>query len=104
MKVQNKTIVVTGGGSGMGRELVVHLLSKDARVITIDIHEDALLETIALAGARKDALKTFVVNIADRTAVEKLLNDSIVAFGFVDGIINNASIIQPFVKVNELGY
>jgi short-subunit dehydrogenase len=104
MKVQSKVIIVTGGGSGMGRELVLHLLSKDAKVITIDINENALQETIALAGTKKDALKTFVVNITDRTAVEKLLNDAIAAFGYVDAIINNAGIIQPFVKVNELSY
>lgn len=104
MKVQNKVIVVTGGASGMGRELVLNLLSKDAKVITIDINENALQETMALAGIKKDSLKTFVVNITDRTAVEKLLNDAVAAFGFVDGIINNAGIIQPFIKVNELGY
>jgi NAD(P)-dependent dehydrogenase (short-subunit alcohol dehydrogenase family) len=39
MKVQNKTIVVTGGGSGMGRELVLNLLSKSAKVIAIDVNE-----------------------------------------------------------------
>jgi len=104
MKVQNKIIVVTGGGSGMGRELVLHLLAKEARVVTIDINENALQETIALAGTKKDSLKTFVVNITDRAAIEKLLNDAVAAFGFVDGIINNAGIIQPFIKVNELGY
>lgn len=104
MKVQNKVIIVTGGGSGMGRELVLHLLSRDAKVITIDINENALQETVALAGTKKDALKTFVVNISDRASVEKFLNDAIAAFGFVDGIINNAGIIQPFVKVNDLGY
>lgn len=104
MKVQNKVIIVTGGGSGMGRELVLHLLSKNAKVVTIDIHENALQETIALAGAKKDALKTFGVNITDRAAVEKFFNDAIAAFGYVDGIINNAGIIQPFIKVNELGY
>ncbi len=104
MKVKNKVIVVTGGGSGMGRELVLRLLASDAKVVTIDINENALQETVALAGAKKDSLKTFVVNITDRTAVEKSLHDAVAAFGFVDGIINNAGIIQPFIKVNELGY
>jgi len=104
MKVQNKVIVVTGGGSGMGRELVLHLLSKDARVIAIDINGNALQETEALAGVRKDSLSTFIVDITDKSAVEKLLDDSISRCGFVDGIINNAGIIQPFVPVNEISY
>ena len=104
MKVQNKVIVVTGGGSGMGRELVLHLLSKQAKVITVDINESALQETVSLAASKKDSLKTFVVDITNKTAVEQLLNDAVEAFGSVDGIINNAGIIQPFIKVNELSY
>lgn len=104
MKVQNKVIIVTGGGSGMGSELVLHLLSKGAKVVTVDINENALQETVALAGEKKDSLKTFVVDITNKTSIEKLLNDAVEVFGSVDGIINNAGIIQPFVKVNELNY
>ena len=62
MKVQNKTIVVTGGGSGMGRELVLNLLSKSAKVIAIDVNEAGLNETLALAGDWKGSLGTFVVD------------------------------------------
>ena len=54
--------------------------------------------------AKKDSLKTFVLNITDKASVEKLLSDALGAFGFVDGIINNAGIIQPFININELGY
>ena len=104
MKVQNKVIVVTGGGSGMGRELVLHLLSKEAKVITVDINESALQETVSLAGINKNSLSTFVVDITNKAAVEDLLNKAIAQYGHVDGIINNAGIIQPFIKVNELNY
>jgi len=104
MKVQNKVIVVTGGGSGMGRELELHLLSKNAKVVTVDINESALQETVSLAASKKDSLKTFVVDITNKTAVEQLLKNAVDAFGFVDGIINNAGIIQPFIKVSELNY
>ena len=104
MKVQNKIIVVTGAGSGMGRELTLLLLSKQAKVIGIDIKETGLKETAALAGNRKDSLATLVADITDRQAVEKIFSSAIVQFGHVDGIINNAGIIQPFVKVNALAY
>jgi short-subunit dehydrogenase len=104
MKVQNKVIIVTGGGSGMGREIVLNLLSKGAKVIAIDINETALLETAALAKEKKNSIGTFVVDITNKVAVVKLLNDALEHFGAVDGIINNAGIIQPFIKVNDLSY
>ena len=104
MKVHNKVIVVTGGGSGMGRELVLNLLSKGAKVVAIDINEPALQETVTLAGNKKDSLTTFVVDITDKVSVEELLNSTLASYGAVDGIINNAGIIQPFIKVNALKY
>jgi short-subunit dehydrogenase len=104
MKVQNKTILVTGGGSGMGRELVLHLLSKQAQVIAIDINETGLKETVELSSNNKNSLSTFLVDITNKNAVEELLNKILTQHNCVDAIINNAGIIQPFVKVSELGY
>jgi len=104
MKVQNKTILVTGGGSGMGRELVLHLLSKQAKVIAIDINATGLNETVELAANNKNSLSTFVVDITNKNAVEELRNKILAQHNSIDGVINNAGIIQPFVKINELGY
>jgi len=104
MKIQNKIIVVTGGGNGIGRELVLRLLAKDARVAAVDISEAGLKETADLAGGRKDKLSLHVVNITDRAAVEALPEQVIAKHGAVDGLINVAGIIQPFVRINDLEY
>lgn len=104
MNVQNKTIVVTGGGSGMGREMVLLLLKKGAKVAMVDIHEETMKETRDLAGDLGKNTSMHVVNIADKVAVEALPDQVIAKFGAVDGVINNAGIIQPFVKVNDLEY
>jgi len=104
MNVNNKTILVTGGGNGMGRELVLLLLKKGARVAAIDIKEEYLNETKTLAGSNANRLSLHVVNITDKSAVEALPQQIINAHGQIDGIINNAGIIQPFVKVNDLDY
>lgn len=104
MKVQNKVIVVTGGGNGIGRELVLNLLSKGARVAAVDISESALQETVELAGNNKARLSTHVVDITNKEAVAALPEKVIAAHGAVDGVINNAGIIQPFVRVNDLDY
>ena len=104
MKVQNKVMVVTGGGNGIGRELVLLLLKRGAKVAALDISEKGLQETTALAGPLAGKLSTHVVNIADRAAVEALPEAVIAAHGAVDGLINCAGIIQRFVRFNELTY
>lgn len=104
MKVKNKVIVVTGGGNGIGKELVLHLLSKGAKVITVDRNEIALKETVVTAEMLGYSLKTFVVDITNRKDVETMADNAIAYFGHVDGIINNAGIIQPFIKLNDLSY
>jgi short-subunit dehydrogenase len=102
MKVKNKTIVITGAGGGMGRELCLQLLQKGARVAGIDINPEALSQTARIANVEDTHFKTFILNITDITNVEKLPEQVVEHFGAVDGIINNAGIIQKFISVNDL--
>ena len=101
MNVQGKNIVVTGGGNGVGRKLVLQLLSKGATVFAVDINEDALMET-ALEAVDSRRLYHYVVDISDREAVFRFADAVIKEHGKVDGIINNAGIIQPFLSLKEL--
>ena len=103
MKPTDKVIVVTGAGSGMGRALVLALLKRGARVAAVDLNESTLQETVALTG-QPGKVSAHVVNVSDRQAVEALPAEVIAAHGAVDGIINNAGIIQPFVRLNDLQY
>jgi NAD(P)-dependent dehydrogenase (short-subunit alcohol dehydrogenase family) len=60
--------VVSGGGSGMGRELVRLLAAEGCHVATCDVSEEALAETRALAGQQAPSgtrLTTFVADVAD---------------------------------------
>jgi short-subunit dehydrogenase len=104
MNVENKTIVVTGAGSGIGRSLTLALIERGARVAAVDLNEATLKETATLAGSGQDRISLHVCNIADQPAVEALPQAVIDAHGAVDGVINNAGIIQPFVKFNDLDY
>lgn len=104
MRLAEKTVVVTGGGNGIGRELTLQMLKRGARVAAVDINEAGLAKTASLASADAERLSTHVVNITDRAAVEALPEAVLAAHGQVDGLINCAGIIQPFVKLNDLGY
>ena len=95
MKVQSKVIVVTGAGSGIGRELALHLLSKGARVAGIDVNPTALKETSVHVGQWKGQFEGFVVNVAEKSAVEALPEDVLARFGTVDGVIISRRTFPP---------
>lgn len=104
MLIDGKVFVVTGGGNGIGREVVLGLLSRGARVAAVDLRDSSLEETRGLAGSDGDRLSTHAVDVSDRVAVEALVDDVVAAHGQVDGVANVAGIIQHFVKVAELDY
>jgi len=102
MKVSNKVCVVTGAGSGMGREMTLELVRRGAHVAAIDIHEKTLQETKELAGARSGEVSLFTLDVTDQSAVAALPERVIQQCGAVDVLINNAGIIQPFVPIKDL--
>lgn len=104
MKVKNKVIVVTGGANGMGRELVLHLLTKGSKVFAIDMNQSALEETKQLAGDKKDFLSFIVADVTNKKVIDQLPRKVLSTYGVIDGIINSAGIIQPFLKVNDMDY
>jgi short-subunit dehydrogenase len=104
VRLDRRIVVVTGAGSGMGRALVLELLKREASVAAVDVNETTLRETASLASARAKSLATFTTNLTDRAAVEALPRAVVDRFGAVDGIINCAGIIQPFVRLRELDY
>jgi len=102
VKLQNKVIVVTGAGSGIGSALVVGLLGREARVAAVDLRAESLKSLSA--DYSSDRLSIHRVDISDRKAVEHLPDAIIKHHGAVDAIINCAGIIQPFARINELQY
>ena len=102
MQIADKVFVVTGGGNGIGREVVLQLIRRGARVAAVDLSADGLAETARLAAAPEGRLTTHVMSVADRAAVEALPEQVLAAHAQVDGILNIAGIIQRFVHVEEL--
>ena len=101
MNLKDKVAVVTGAGSGMGREITSELVRRGARVAAVDMHQATVEETATLAGAGVEA---FTVDVTDRTAVATLPAAIEAKLGAVDILINNAGIIQPFIKINDLSF
>jgi NAD(P)-dependent dehydrogenase (short-subunit alcohol dehydrogenase family) len=84
----DKTVVVTGAGSGVGRALAEGFCADGANVVGIGRTAASLEETARLCGSRM----TFVVgDVADQPAVEALFAEANGRFGGVDILVNNAA-------------
>ena len=88
MELNNKVLAVTGGGNGIGREVVLGLIARGSRVAALDLSEAGLEGTAKLATAGEQ-LTTHVVNITDRTAVLALPEQIAAVHGPVDGLITS---------------
>lgn len=100
MKVNGKLVLVTGAGSGMGRELTLELIRRGARVAAVDMREETLAETAKLVG--NNSISTFILDVTDRGAVAALPEKIKSSMGDIDILINNAGIIQPFIPIKDL--
>ena len=102
MRLAGKVVVVTGAGSGLGQALALELLKRGARVAAVDLREEGLRETQAKAGGLAGGLSLHPLDITDRPKVQALPEAVEKAHGQVDGLINNAGIIQPFKRLLDL--
>lgn len=89
MQLKNKTIVMTGGASGIGRATVLKLASEGARVLLCDINEAGAKET---AGMAKGGLVEFVkLDLTDMASVEACATECLKRTGGkIDILINGA--------------
>jgi NAD(P)-dependent dehydrogenase (short-subunit alcohol dehydrogenase family) len=102
MQISDKVFVVTGGGNGIGREVVLELARRGGRVAAVDLNLASLEETVSLAGASAGDITAHQLSVADRAAVDALPDQVLAAHGQVDGVLNIAGIIQRFVHVDQL--
>lgn len=100
MQVKNKKIIVTGASSGIGKELTKELIKKGAKVVALDI-DGANLEKL-VGEVNSSSLSTYVVDVSNKEALVNFKMTCLAKEGEIDGLINNAGIIQPFVNVEKL--
>lgn len=100
MKIKGKNVIITGGASGVGKELTKQMLKCGCNVASIDINEENLEKLKEELNSKR--LKTYVVDMGNIDSIKEFREKYKKDYSDVDIIINNAGIIQPFVKVEKL--
>jgi NAD(P)-dependent dehydrogenase (short-subunit alcohol dehydrogenase family) len=105
VQITDNVFVVSGGGAGIGREVVLALLAGGGRVAAVDLSAEGLDATTELTPSdARERLSTHVVDVTDRAAVETVPEAVREAHGRVDGLVNVTGSPAPFVKLADLDH
>ncbi|HLJ56308.1 MAG TPA: 3-hydroxybutyrate dehydrogenase [Chthonomonadaceae bacterium] len=104
MRLQDRVAIVTGGASGIGREIALAFAAEGARVCVADIDATAAHRTAEEITRRTGAVAmAAAMDVTDEAQVEFGVRATAAAFGGIDILVSNAG-IQHIAPLDELDY
>lgn len=94
-RYDNRRVLITGGGSGIGQATVLRILAEGGRVVAADISEAGLADTVAKAGdlAAKN-LTTVTLDVGNEDSVRAGVASAVETLGGLDALVNAAGILR----------
>jgi NAD(P)-dependent dehydrogenase (short-subunit alcohol dehydrogenase family) len=106
MTLHDRTAVITGAGSGIGRAIAQALARRGCHLALVDISEPGLAETVQLVDGASIRISRHRLDVADRAAVATLPQAVVAEHGRVDLMFNNAGVALAgtFDQVSEADF
>lgn len=101
-KLENKVAVITGGSGSIGKTTARLFLEKGAKILLVDLSEDALRNTVQELNS--EHVKYCVADVSKADDVKKYVDEAVKLFGKIDVFFNNAGIegvVQPITDYPE---
>jgi len=92
MKLKDKVVLITGGGSGLGREMGLTFAREGAKVGVNDIRPESAHNVVTEIERAGGVARPFVADVSSSAAVGRMFAEFLAAFGKIDILINNAGI------------
>lgn len=101
MKLEGKVALITGAGSGIGKEIALCFAREGAKIGVADITGDAAAETVKKIKDQGGEATSIIMDVSDESQVDAGVSQLVDQFGSVDILISNAG-VQHIAPVNEL--
>ncbi|WP_114570022.1 glucose 1-dehydrogenase [Exiguobacterium flavidum] len=102
MKLQDKVAIVTGAGSGMGEAIAKRYAKEGAKVVLADLNEANLKRVVSEIEEAGGVAIGVLANVAKEEDVERLVDETMKAYGKLSILVNNAGIMDNFKTVGSL--
>jgi NAD(P)-dependent dehydrogenase (short-subunit alcohol dehydrogenase family) len=102
MRLKYKVAIITGGGRGIGKAISLAFASEGATVVAAATTLAKLEETVAEIESMGGRAKAIQTDITDEKQVERMVSETIRAFGQIDILVNNSGIGGPTARVADL--
>ena len=93
-RLKDKVIIVTGGASGIGRETCLLIAQEGGKVAIFDMNEAGMKEVEDTIKEKGGMCKGYKVDVSDYNMVKTAVDQVIVDFGTIDGLVNDAGITR----------
>ncbi|PWA11162.1 short-chain dehydrogenase [Pueribacillus theae] len=102
MRLEGKTAIITGGGSGIGRATAILFVKEGAKVMIADINEETGQETVKLIQDNGGVAEFQKVDVTIPEDIERLVKTTVDSFGKLDIMVNNAGIGHAEAKIPDV--
>jgi NAD(P)-dependent dehydrogenase (short-subunit alcohol dehydrogenase family) len=102
MRLHNKVAIITGGGKGIGRAISSAFASEGASVVMAARTRSRLEEAAEAIRAQGGNAKAIQTDITDERQIERMVRETIQAYGRIDILVNNSGIAGPTARVVDL--
>jgi 3-hydroxybutyrate dehydrogenase len=101
MRLKDKVTLITGGASGIGREIAIAFAREGAKIVVADLDLKAAAATAAELDADGERALGIAMDVADEEQVDAGIDKAIERFGTLDVLVSNAGIqiIEPLVDL-----
>ncbi|MYB66532.1 SDR family oxidoreductase [Candidatus Poribacteria bacterium] len=90
MKLKDQVCIITGGGSGIGRDAALKIAREGATVVIVGRTESKLESTISEIKTMGGTAEYYTLDVSDFNAVQKMVDDVYEKYGRIDVLVNNA--------------